>query len=129
MQCKVQWRNKFIADQFTKKWLNSNADDGYRTHTKKIALEREKSKIPETLLEIPKRAARKAQLEVLDDLRKQERLLKSNLRLLNKVIIRETPEIVKTRLDLTTLAASECQFKQNLTPKEIKEKEKEFEKL
>lgn len=132
MQCKVQWSNKFISDQFTRKWLDSNADDGYRTHTKKIALEREKSKIPETLLEIPKRAARKAQLEVLDNLKSQERNLKSNLKFYNSILNEVTPEIIKIRRDINDLKQNlyyDRDLKKEVTSKERKEKEREIEKL
>jgi hypothetical protein len=68
MKCKVGWGQKFLYTNFGKEWTDSNKDDGYRTHCKKVALTREKSKISETLMELPRiraEAEAKKQSELL----------------------------------------------------------------
>ena len=49
MKCKMEWDIQFLYDNFDKKWIDSNREDGYRTHTKRISIEAEKSKIPNSL--------------------------------------------------------------------------------
>ena len=49
-ECTVKWTIKFLLTIFTKTWVNKT----YRDHLKKISLERERCKIPETLAQIPR---------------------------------------------------------------------------
>lgn len=68
MKCKVGWGQKFLYQNFSKEWTDSNKEDGYRTHCKNVALTREKSKISETLMELPRiraEAEAKKQSELL----------------------------------------------------------------
>lgn len=70
MKCKVGWGQKFLYQNFGKEWTDSNKEDGYRTHCKNVALTREKSKISETLMELPRiraEAEAKKQSELLLD--------------------------------------------------------------
>jgi hypothetical protein len=60
MSCRVMWSYKFLYDNFDKSWINNTAPGHYRHHRKNISLEREKSKIPETL---QKEHARKKAIE------------------------------------------------------------------
>lgn len=52
-ECAVPWSMKFLADTFPAKWVNGTEKDSYRTHMKKIALERERSKLPQTIAQLP----------------------------------------------------------------------------
>lgn len=68
MKCKVGWGQKFLYTNFGKDWTDSNKEGGYRMHCKNIALIREKSKISETLIELPRiraEAEAKKQSELL----------------------------------------------------------------
>ena len=47
--CFVKWTTKFLLSQFSKTWVTKT----FRDHLKKISLERERSKLPETLAQIP----------------------------------------------------------------------------
>ena len=49
MNCKTGWTMSFLIKNLGKKWVNGNGKKEYRTHMKKTILEREKSRIPETL--------------------------------------------------------------------------------
>ena len=52
MKCRVEWGANFLAENFTKCWLNGNNEGQYRHHRKMVATEREKARIPETLAEL-----------------------------------------------------------------------------
>ena len=49
-ECKILWTNKFLLSLFSATWVNTT----YRAHLKKISLEREQSKLPETLAQVPR---------------------------------------------------------------------------
>ena len=109
MQCKVAWSNKFIATQFSKAWLDDNAKDGYRTHRKKCALEREKSMIPETLLELPRLAAIKEKGERIAALRTtikdtKAEIQREQLKLRTRFSLTQ-PELCRLRENIKTLKA------------------------
>ncbi len=68
MNCKIKWTLKFLLDVFGSTWVNSSKTNSYRAHLKNVALERERSKIPETLANLPLYKAelkRKAQIKDL----------------------------------------------------------------
>ncbi len=52
-ECKAGWDLNFLLLIFGV-WINSTKEGGYRYHIKKLALDREKSKLPETMLRVPK---------------------------------------------------------------------------
>ncbi len=67
-ECKIKWTVKFLTTLFPKTWINTT----YRDHLKKLSLERERSKLPETLAQVP-RYKKEAELEA--KLKKMGRLL------------------------------------------------------
>lgn len=79
MTCRVEWTNKFLAANFTKKWLDDNTDKGYRHHRKKCALDREKSLIPETLLKVPSVNAEKEKEALISSLKSRNKVIKSEI--------------------------------------------------
>lgn len=79
MTCRVEWTNKFLAANFTKKWLDDNTDKGYRHHRKKCALDREKSLIPETLLKVPLVSAEKEKEALISSLKTRNKVIKSEI--------------------------------------------------
>jgi len=58
MSCKTGWTMKFLYDNFKKGWINGCKEGQWRAHCKKVALDREKARLPETLAEIPRIKAR-----------------------------------------------------------------------
>nr|QBK86830.1 MAG: E3 ubiquitin-protein ligase [Marseillevirus LCMAC103] len=58
MSCRARWGDKFLIAAFGKTWATGTQPDAYRPHLKKIFLDREKSRIPETLAELPRIRAR-----------------------------------------------------------------------
>lgn len=54
MNCKKVWDAKFLIKNFTKQWVVGLKEGQYRCHIKNVAIEKEKAKIPETMLEIPR---------------------------------------------------------------------------
>ena len=63
-ECNIKWTTKFLYILFTKNWVESI----YRVHLKKISLEREQSKLPETLAQIPRYKKEQKQQEELKKL-------------------------------------------------------------
>ena len=62
--CSIKWTAKFLLSMFTKTWVNKT----YRDHLKKISLERERSKLPETLAQVPRYKKEKEQKKVIEKL-------------------------------------------------------------
>lgn len=52
MQCKARWNLKFVCDTFGRSWTMGTSSTSYRTHLKKQLLDREKSKLPESIAEL-----------------------------------------------------------------------------
>ena len=65
-ECNIKWTTKFLLILFTKTWVEKI----YRTHLKKISLEREQSKLPETLAQIPLYKKEQKQQQELENLSK-----------------------------------------------------------
>ncbi len=65
-ECNIKWTTKFLLNSFTKTWVNKT----YRDHLKKISLERERSKLPETLAQVPLWKKEEEQKKVLGELDK-----------------------------------------------------------
>ena len=59
MHCKMEWNNGFLYKNFKKTWIEGSKDGQYRNYIKNISLEREKAKIPETLMVIAEEKIRK----------------------------------------------------------------------
>lgn len=68
MNCKTKWNYPFLYKAFTKTWVNKD----YRNHMKKISLDREKSKIPQTLNILPQVRIRLENKERLRELNKRK---------------------------------------------------------
>ena len=49
LKCKIKWTDRFLAENFDRKWHNGNGKGQYRYVTKQKLIEREKSHIPDTL--------------------------------------------------------------------------------
>jgi len=58
MSCKTGWTLKFLIDTFGKGWAEGNKEGQWRHYRKSVALDREKSRLPEALAELPKIKAR-----------------------------------------------------------------------
>lgn len=86
MSCKTGWGNKFLIDNFTKSWVEGNKEGCWRHYQKSIALDREKSRIPETLAELPKIKAREKAIKeadkLCDDLKAQRIILEQKITVL-----------------------------------------------
>ncbi len=52
MMCKLPWNTKFLEEAFGKSWVVNTKEGGYRYHRKMVALDRERSRIPETLAQL-----------------------------------------------------------------------------
>ena len=50
MGCKVRWGDKFLLSVFPKSWVNGLGKNGYRASRKDKLLEREKARIPESMV-------------------------------------------------------------------------------
>lgn len=84
MSCKSKWTNKFLYEQFTKTWVNKQ----YRDHVKKISLDREKAKIPNTLGILPRERAKVEKADKLKKLKETKSTLMTQLRDLKDQIYR-----------------------------------------
>ncbi len=62
--CKIKWTTKFLSTLFTATWVKTT----YREHLKKNSLERERSKLPETLAQVPRYKKEQEQQELLKKL-------------------------------------------------------------
>ena len=81
-ECKILWTNKFLLSLFSATWVNTT----YRAHLKKISLERERSKLPETLAQVPRYKKEEEQQALLKKLsillqasKAKTRLIQSNI--------------------------------------------------
>lgn len=79
MECKVEWSTKFLCANFTKGWVNGSKKGQYRYHRKNVALDREKSKIPDTLAELPRIKLELDRITVVNDLKQEILRLRSEL--------------------------------------------------
>ena len=70
-ECNIKWTVKFLYTLFPTTWVNTV----YRDHLKKISLDREQSKLPETLAQIPRYKKEQKQQE---DLKKLSILLQQS---------------------------------------------------
>lgn len=66
MKCKVEWTFRFLVINFDSKWFKGTKEGQYKHYRRSVLLEREKSKIPETLGFI-KRAEEAIKGDNLDD--------------------------------------------------------------
>ena len=62
--CAIKWTTKFLLTMFSKTWVTKT----YRSHLKKISLERERAKLPETLAQIPRYKKEKEQKKEIEKL-------------------------------------------------------------
>ena len=85
-KCKIKWTLKFLMDIFDKAWLTSTGKNSYREHLKKISVERERSKIPETLAQIPLYKEREKQNELLQELETQLTFAKERVKEIQNLI-------------------------------------------
>ena len=86
MNCKTAWNYKFLISYFTKTWVSGSGENGYRNHLKNVSLEREISKIPETLENISHyRIIHEDNLRI-EELREKRTALKKELRDITKKI-------------------------------------------
>jgi len=60
MKCKIRWKPSFVHSVFTNSFINSLQKGSWRLHQKRLAVEREVSKLPETLAQLPLHRERKA---------------------------------------------------------------------
>jgi hypothetical protein len=90
-QCKVAWDCKFLYANFEKSWIEGTKEGQYRNHIKKIALDREKSHLQETIADIPRmreeRAKHKERMQTIismeDEIKKlynQQREIQNQIR-------------------------------------------------
>lgn len=90
MSCKTGWGQKFLIDNFTKGWVEGNKEGQYRAHQKALALDREKSRVPETLAELPRLKAQKEAIEssqkIIKELYARRKELKKELAEINRLI-------------------------------------------
>ena len=100
MQCKTEWGPKFLADIFTKGWLTSNKVGGYRHHRKEVALDREKSRIPETLADLPRIKEQEERRETIRQM--EQRVVELKLEL------RETRDAIRDARNLAGQGAGEA---------------------
>ena len=63
--CAIKWTTKFLLTMFSKTWVTKT----YRSHLKKISLERERAKLPETLAQVPRYKKEKEQKKEIEKLR------------------------------------------------------------
>ena len=63
-ECKIKWTAKFLLTLFATTWVNVT----YRAHLKKISLERERAKLPETLAQVPRYKKEQKKKELLEEL-------------------------------------------------------------
>lgn len=73
MECKLEWSEKFLHDNFSKRWLTSNKNGGYRHHLKMIILEEEKVKLRHTISRIDETKRRVFYEDLISNLRKRKR--------------------------------------------------------
>lgn len=94
MACRSKWNHQFLYKIFTKTWVNKT----YRDHIKSIALDREKSRIPETLAILPRERRRVERKERLKELKERRKNLKAELSEVNDEIRRiENPNYYRWR--------------------------------
>lgn len=79
MSCKVEWSMSFLLGAFPKSWVTGTGKQTYRTHQKKILLDREKARLPESMLEIPR-------FKEMDNLASQKRSALSEIQTLKAKI-------------------------------------------
>jgi hypothetical protein len=78
MQCKVGWSIKFLCSNFDKRWLN-DTKSGYKALQEKIALDHEKSLIPETLLGVPEETLKREKNALLKNMRENNKEIKEQI--------------------------------------------------
>lgn len=66
MHCGIAFTNKFLIQTMGRKWFDGNQDGQFRKHRKDVALEREKSMLPESMID----AERKRRIVKFDQERK-----------------------------------------------------------
>ena len=84
--CRVEWTTSFLVHNFTKAWVNSTKPGGYRHHRKNIALERERARLPETLMELPAIKKDEEIDERIKELKKNAKELRKQLSAINRQI-------------------------------------------
>ena len=72
MACRSEWDERFLHQNFTKKWLNSNKSGGYRNHLKKIILDEETPKLQLTISRIEQTKKRVSCEENIQRMRKRK---------------------------------------------------------
>ena len=80
MNCKTKWTLKYLnkifnLDNRSDSWLSSNNDNGYRQYQRKILLDSESSKIPETLMKMPMYKIEEENNKLKKDLRERNNFL------------------------------------------------------
>jgi len=85
-KCKINWSNKFLMEFFDKAWVTSTDKNSYREHVKKISVDRERSKLPETLAQIPLYKEREKQNELLQELETQLTFAKNRVKEIQSLI-------------------------------------------
>ena len=87
--CKTGWDYKFLISFLPKTWVNGTKEGCYRAHRKDVALGLEKSKLPETMQEIPQIKAREKKKILLRDYKLKLSDLKDVIRKLEDEIWRD----------------------------------------
>ena len=84
--CNIKWTLKFLLESFDKSWVTSSDKQSYREHIKKISVERERSKLPETLAQIPLYREEENQNLLLEELDTQLTCAKQRVKEIQKLI-------------------------------------------
>lgn len=99
-KCKIKWTLKFLMKIFDKTWMTSADKNSYRDHVKKISVERERSKLPETLAQIPLYKEREKQKDLLQELETQLTFAKERVNEIQNLmrIIQESPAGIRKNI-------------------------------
>ena len=108
MRCKAEWAIKFLEENFGISWVIGTKKGCYRDHQKNVILNREKSRIPETLEEIPRVRFREETKEEIKKLIEQRTKIRMEYARKLKAELKGIDDVIA---DMKKAA--------NLTPKEV----------
>ncbi len=77
MGCKRVWSMKFLLDNFRKGWITGMGKGAYRTHYKEIFLEKEKAKIPDTLMRVPQFLEQEKRVKISREIMAERKKMKT----------------------------------------------------
>lgn len=122
MSCKTGWGAKFMIENFTKSWVEGNKKGQYREHRKSVALDREKSRLPESLAKLPQIKAEQEAKRVISDLLIRRRILKKTVEKFRGVkgLAQITPKTYKKEISDLPAGISKVRAKELLGYSRVK---------